>query len=166
MAHKNTLETLLSRTKTSIDGCWEWQGCLNGKGYGSAKWNGREQTVHRIFYVAFIGPVPHGKELHHKCDNRRCVKPSHLVPLTRKEHIRLSQNAAWPFIDAIRCKNGHEYTPENTHIRSDGGRRCLTCVRIKDQQYKAKNPDRYKAMACQRTKAYRARKKAAESQPG
>jgi GIY-YIG catalytic domain len=28
------------------------------------------------------------------------------------------------------CKNGHEYTPENTRIRSRGGRACRICYRI------------------------------------
>lgn len=27
------------------------------------------------------------------------------------------------------CNNGHEFTPENTAIRSDGGRRCRACRR-------------------------------------
>lgn len=34
------------------------------------------------------------------------------------------------------CSNGHEYTPENTSIRSDGSRRCLTCHR---EQESARN---------------------------
>lgn len=32
--------------------------------------------------------------------------------------------------EATHCRKGHEYTAENTHIRSDNGaRRCKTCVR-------------------------------------
>lgn len=27
------------------------------------------------------------------------------------------------------CRHGHEYTPENTHVKSDGSRRCRTCHR-------------------------------------
>jgi hypothetical protein len=35
------------------------------------------------------------------------------------------------------CVNGHEFTPENTSIRRDGSRRCLTCHREQEQERKS-----------------------------
>lgn len=28
----------------------------------------------------------------------------------------------------MRCPHGHQYTPENTQIQSDGSRKCRTCI--------------------------------------
>lgn len=36
------------------------------------------------------------------------------------------------------CKQGHEYTADNTIIRVDGGRGCRACHRIASRAYKAK----------------------------
>ena len=36
------------------------------------------------------------------------------------------------------CVNGHEYTPENTYVEPNGGRRCRTCLREKRARRKAK----------------------------
>lgn len=64
------------------NGCRIWMGADNGNGHGM--YNG--QPVYRSFYVYFDGPIPEGKEIHHKCGNGRCVNPDHLQSLTRKEH--------------------------------------------------------------------------------
>lgn len=40
-----------------------------------------------------------------------------------------------------RCKNGHEFTPENTACGPYGQRRCRTCNRNAQQAYRAANPD-------------------------
>jgi hypothetical protein len=36
------------------------------------------------------------------------------------------------------CRNGHEYTPENTYINCDGHRRCRTCARLNTRRWQAK----------------------------
>lgn len=33
------------------------------------------------------------------------------------------------------CKNGHEYTPDNTSLRKGGIRRCLTCARAAARRF-------------------------------
>jgi hypothetical protein len=33
------------------------------------------------------------------------------------------------------CKRGHEFTPANTYIRSNGTRWCLTCAYERSKKY-------------------------------
>jgi hypothetical protein len=36
------------------------------------------------------------------------------------------------------CRNGHEYTPENTYIQPNGHRRCRVCARLNTRRSRAK----------------------------
>jgi hypothetical protein len=61
------------------DGCWEWQGRRNDGGYGFAQFAKKEKVLaHRASFEMFNGPIPAGLWVLHKCDNKRCVRPSHL----------------------------------------------------------------------------------------
>jgi hypothetical protein len=40
--------------------------------------------------------------------------------------------------DKPRCKNGHEFTPENTYIRPSGHRACRACHRVRKKIYNRK----------------------------
>lgn len=51
------------------------------------------------------------------------------------------------------CASGHEYTPENTSIRTDGARRCLTCHR--DQERARTNDPEVRARKNARDREYR-----------
>lgn len=76
-------------------GCWLWTGSVNRNGYGSFNiLDGRgrsERTTaraHRFIYELLVEPIPEGLELDHLCNNRRCVYPVHLEPVTRSENVR------------------------------------------------------------------------------
>lgn len=70
----------LSRFALQPNGCWKWTLALNGEGYGHMTVDKRQNVrAHRWFYDHFVGPIPPGHVVRHRCDNRWCVRPSHLV---------------------------------------------------------------------------------------
>jgi hypothetical protein len=106
-------------------GCWQWIGGLNNGGYGSFD----QMPAHRWAYSHFIGPIPEGYELDHRCQNRACVNPLHLEPALARDHIRRSGSPSGINARRTHCVNGHEFTAENIARRDNGGRKCKACAR-------------------------------------
>ena len=70
------------------DGCWIWAGAVNENGYGSF-WDGeRSETASRAAYRLFVSPIPDGLFVLHRCDNPKCVKPSHLFLGSHEDNMR------------------------------------------------------------------------------
>lgn len=69
------------------DACWLWTAQRSDDGYGRFDWQGG-QLAHRFAYELLVGPIPEGHHLHHECENKPCVNPDHLTPLTPLEHRR------------------------------------------------------------------------------
>lgn len=67
-------------------GCWIWSGAKNQEGYGSISVNGKSVRAHRAFYNKFVGPIPDGMQVCHRCDVSGCVNPSHLFVGTNKDN--------------------------------------------------------------------------------
>jgi hypothetical protein len=111
-------------------GCWIWIGRREKRGYGliDKKWGGIN-LAHVYFYVKKYGPVPLGKELDHiVCDNKSCCNPDHVTPVTHRENIlRSVSNPCAINARKTHCKNGHEFTLENTYVEKSGSRRCVIC---------------------------------------
>lgn len=72
----------------SETGCWNWNLSVDEGGYGHASVNGKKVRSHVEAYVRTYGPVPDGHEVHHKCENRKCVNPNHLEALKKADHLR------------------------------------------------------------------------------
>lgn len=66
--------------------CWMWTGPTDIQGYG--KTGGACVVAHRKVYEVHRGKIGKGMTLHHLCENKGCVNPDHLRPLTRSEHMR------------------------------------------------------------------------------
>lgn len=123
------------RCTVTGSGCWEWQRSRNAAGYGEVSLSDYlhvSKLIHVLTYTILVGPVPEGLELDHLCRNRACCNPEHLEAVTHAVNIERGKweerKREW-FKQQTHCRNGHEYTFENTHIRTDGRRRCRTCQR-------------------------------------
>ena len=113
--------------------CIIWAGPLDRAGYGRMSFG---RLAHRVTYEASKGPIPAGLELDHLCVVPACVNPDHLEPVTHAENMaRAKRRGAFPL--PPECKNGHEFTTENTYLRpASGGRTCRTCNRDAARRYK------------------------------
>lgn len=58
------------------------------RGYGAFWLNGRNIGAHRAAYLLFVGPVPKGLFVCHKCDNPSCVEINHLFLGTSLDNNR------------------------------------------------------------------------------
>lgn len=105
---KPVLERLLNRTYIPIhqdgtndhDKCWLWRGPTNNHGYGMMKVSAELNmaTVHRISYIEHTKKLNYGekKMVIHKCGNKLCVNPDHLVTGNLRDKTRIMHdNDAW-----------------------------------------------------------------------
>jgi HNH endonuclease len=96
--------------------CWLWNGYHNEHGYGQFRFgrHGKLTRVHIYMYEKYVGPIPLGYELHHKCEVKGCVNYNHLELLTKAEHLKKRIRT--------HCKKGHLLYREPS-----GKSRCPIC---------------------------------------
>lgn len=114
------------------DDCWLWAASTSTNGYGQFYAGGLKFSAHRWLYETLIGPVSDELDLDHLCRVRRCVRPSHLEPVTPRENVL--RGSGFPAVNAVKthCPQGHPYDAENTLV-SKGERRCRTCHRDRER---------------------------------
>lgn len=77
------------------DACIDWP--WTSDDYGQLAHEGRKQEAHRFAWELACGDVPDDLEIHHTCENPRCVNPAHLAAVTRREHMTIDGRLdRWP----------------------------------------------------------------------
>lgn len=120
-------EQVLRRVTVSPSGCWIWNLYKTPRGYGQVGNSGGSKWAHRWAYELLVGPISGGLELDHLCRVPSCVNPAHLEPVTHAENVRRGDGITAINSRKTACSRGHEFTPENTGIRSTGARKCKAC---------------------------------------
>lgn len=121
--------------------CWIWIASTSENGYGQFSLNKKPVRAHRVAYELIKGKIPEGMTLEHLCKNRLCVNPDHLEPVTLKENVLRGEGVTALLSRQTHCKNGHEFTEENTYIPRDpknGKRQCRECKKVYQKSYQAK----------------------------
>jgi hypothetical protein len=84
--------------------CWLYTAKKGVNGYGRIGLGGvfgRTVLVHRLSYALHFGNLPDEMDVHHKCRERRCVRPEHLELMDPIEHAKESND----------YKHGRKYGP-------------------------------------------------------
>ncbi len=69
--------------------CWGWIGSRDHGGYATLSGGTGRSPIkaHRVSYEIYIGPIPSGMDICHRCDNPPCTNPSHLFPGTAADNM-------------------------------------------------------------------------------
>jgi hypothetical protein len=132
---KTTIVRIAERVARDGD-CLLWTGARDKRGYGRIRTDGQLLLVHRAVYEHFFGPIPDGLQIDHLCRNPPCANPAHLEAVTCQENLLRGEGISAVNARKTHCKNGHEFTPENTRIEKRGGRSCRRCDVIRKLAYR------------------------------
>jgi len=114
------------------DGCWPWTAAVNNSGYGLFRLPHGNERAHRMAWRLTQGEIPKGMWVCHHCDNRRCVRPSHLFlgdPQANVDDMIAKDRGRYWNRNKTHCIRGHPLDAQNTYRRGPNRRGCKECRR-------------------------------------
>ena len=131
--------------------CWQWTACIRSKKAGYGAFRVKEGVVdsHRMSFLLVNGRLPEGYFVCHKCDNRLCVRPTHLFLGTRSDNM-LDAYSKGRLLIATYGKKARKAGPEGTAW-------CYVCAEFKAVVNFHRNKSRWNSLdslckICQRNK--------------
>lgn len=111
------LERFWRHVEKQESGCWQWVGSCTPRGYGRFYVDYRDGKTklvypHRFAYETWIAKIPDDWTIDHLCENKGCVNPEHLEPVTRIEN-------------SLRWIRAHGITPTGHDLDSRRARRNI-----------------------------------------
>ena len=132
----------------NYQGCWEWQATL-ARGYGRFRPANRGPSLlaHRVAWTLDSGPIAPGVSVLHRCDNPKCVRPTHLRLGVGADNMRdmiekgRDRGPMAQHRQKTHCKRGHAFDQENTIFSRKGKlgrkwRRCRECHNAETRAFK------------------------------
>lgn len=150
---------LRAKLRQDASGCWVWTGSTTRRGWhGRISVNHHLVMAHRVAYELWVGPIPEGLKVLHRCDNPPCCNPMHLFLGTQRDNMqdagRKGRMGVGKF--AAHCKRGHPFEG-NTYIHPVTGRRsCHKCISLRNAARRAHvTPDLHAEAAAKVAEALR-----------
>lgn len=112
-------------------GCWSWIAGLDKDGYPVFFDGSKTVRAHRYSYELFVGEIT-DETLDHKCMNRSCVNPSHLVQRSRSSNALSGRYGTAFDPQQMFCSKGHPFDSSNTYYYGTQ-RVCKECHRIRNR---------------------------------
>jgi HNH endonuclease len=118
--------TVLGPTHPELGSCWLFTGVTTP--YGRIA-KAQDSYTHRLGWKLLRGPIPEGKELHHRCSVYACWNPDHLEPVTHAENLAYRRKT--------HCNRGHPLSGANLRVGPTGTRTCRQCFRENQRRFRA-----------------------------
>ena len=117
------IEAFERNYEVQSNGCWLWT-AGKSEGYGEYRYKGKQIRSHRVSWILYVGSIPIGMQINHRCNCRACVNPNHLYLGTQQDNVRDAITAGThylgAFTDANRLKSIRHHARRPTKVAKCG----------------------------------------------
>ena len=117
-------QLLLNYSTRAKNGCLVWTRATTPMGYGVIRLHQKNEYVHRLAYLLWVGEIPTRHHIHHRCHTRACFEPTHLIAVSPREHGKQHEKE--------HCARGHSMADAYLVKIGDRKRRvCRSCHNLR-----------------------------------